>query len=193
VSQLPEVPLPGVSLWEIEMKTRPATEYVLLGALYSGPMHGYEIINFLQKSLGGSWYVSTSQLYTVLKRLEKIGLIKGSLKHQESRPSKRIFSVTQKGKEAFESWTKRPCEHVRDMRVEFLTKLYFVRNHGLPWGKKLIDKQEELLRERQLSLVSLRKKEKDPYLRLICTFKLSTVRVWLTWLNKEARGFATSS
>jgi len=174
------------------MKTRPATEYVLLGALYPGPRHGYEIINFLGKSLGGSWYVSTSQLYTVLKRLEKMGLIKGSLKHQESRPSKRIFSVTEKGKEAFESWTRRPSEHVRDMRVEFVAKLYFVRNHGLPWGPELIEKQEKLLKERQLSLVSLRKKEKDPYLRLICTFKLHTVRAWLAWLKKEAREFVAS-
>ena len=29
------------------MKDKPITEFVLLGALMSGPMHGYEILRFL--------------------------------------------------------------------------------------------------------------------------------------------------
>jgi len=171
------------------MKTRPATEYVLLGSLFQGPKHGYEIMNFLDQSLGGSWYVSTSQLYAVLKRLEKKGLVNSSIKHQETRPSKRIFSLTQKGKEVFEQWTKLPAEHVRDMRIEFLAKLYFIKSYRLQWGRSLVDKQAELLLQRQSSLTELKKKEKDPYLRLICTFKLHTVRAWLAWVKKEAKDF----
>jgi len=171
------------------MKTRPATEYVLLGSLFQGPKHGYEIMNFLEESLGHNWYVGTSQLYTVLKRLEKMGLVRGSVKHQETRPSKRIFSLTPKGREIFEQWTKLPSDHVRDMRIEFLAKLYFIKNYRMQWGRSLVEKQGELLQQRQSSLTAQKKKERDPYLRLICTFKLHTIKAWLTWLKKEAQHF----
>lgn len=171
------------------MKTRAATEYVLLGALFSGPRHGYEIISFLEQSLGRSWYVGTSQLYTVLKRLEKDGLVKSWVKHQETRPSKRIFSITRKGEERFKEWTSRPSEHVRDLRVEFLAKLYFIKTHDFPWGEKLVEEQARVLRERRATLMSLRRREKDQYHLLVYSLKLATVRSWLTWLEKEARKF----
>ena len=74
------------------MKTKPSTEYVLLGALFLGPKHGYEIMQFLDSTLQSTWQVSTSQLYALLKRLEHDGLLESNLERQETRPSKRVFS-----------------------------------------------------------------------------------------------------
>ena len=171
------------------MKTRPATEYVLLGSLYSGPRHGYEIINFLHDSLGQSWYVGTSQLYAVLKRLEKEGLVESRMEHQETRPSKRIFHLTDGGRQKFLEWVKSPSDHVRDMRVEFLAKLYFIREYGFDWGPELLALQADILKEKRSRLTSIKKREKDDYLRLVCTFKLATISAWLRWLEKEATTF----
>ncbi len=171
------------------MKTRPAAEYVLLGSLYSGPKHGYEIINFLRGSLGQSWYVGTSQLYAVLKRLEKERLVESWMEHQETRPSKRIFNLTNAGTKKFVQWIKSPSEHVRDMRVEFLAKLYFIKRYNFEWGAELLASQADILKEKRSALATLRKKEKDQYLRLVCSFKLATISAWLKWLEREAGNF----
>jgi len=76
------------------MKTEPSTEYVLLGTLFFGQKHGYEIMQFLESALESTWRVSTSQLYVLLKRLEGKGLLQSSVETQETRPSKRVFCLT---------------------------------------------------------------------------------------------------
>jgi len=48
------------------VKTKPSTEYALLGALMAGPKHGYEIMQFLSTALGSTWHIGTSQLYALL-------------------------------------------------------------------------------------------------------------------------------
>ena len=64
------------------MKTKPSTEYVLLGSLFSGQKHGYEIMQFLESTLESTWRESTSQLYVLLKRLEREGFVHSSLEAQ---------------------------------------------------------------------------------------------------------------
>ncbi len=88
------------------MKDKPATEYALLGALMSGPRHGYEILQFLETGLGPAWRVSTSQLYALLKRLDKEGLVNSTLETQDTRPSKRVFSILPAGRKRFLTWLK---------------------------------------------------------------------------------------
>ena len=107
------------------MKTKPSTDYILLGSLMDGPKHGYEIRQFMNETLDSTWFVGTSQLYLLLKKLEHAGLLRSSLKHQTTRPSKRIYCLTTEGQAAFTSWLYEPIEHVRDFRFEFLAKLFF--------------------------------------------------------------------
>ena len=73
------------------MKNRLNTEYVLLGALFQGPKHGYEIMHFLDTALQSTWQVSSSQLYVLLKRLESQGLLKCSLEGPEDTPGQTCF------------------------------------------------------------------------------------------------------
>lgn len=168
------------------MKDKPATEYALLGALMSGPRHGYEILQFLETGLGPAWRVSTSQLYVLLKRLDKEGLVSSTLKTQDTRPSKRVFSIMPPGERRFLEWLKSPTDHVRDLRIEFLAKLFFFYSLFLPGGNALVDAQIVLLEQVKESLTARRKAEKDDYNRLVYGFKISTLTGWLTWLKKEA-------
>ncbi|MBW1730137.1 MAG: PadR family transcriptional regulator [Deltaproteobacteria bacterium] len=171
------------------MKTRPASEYALLGALMSGPKHGYEILQFLDSSLGSTWYVGTSQLYSLLKRLEREGLVVSSVEPQETRPSKRVFSITPEGKKAFESWVYCPTEHVRDLRIEFLAKLFFFHYLSLKGGSQLLVAQIQVLEQIKERLKEKQQKEKDPYSMLVLRFKMTTLEAWLQWLIKEATPF----
>ncbi len=171
------------------MKTRPATEYALLGALMWGPKHGYEILQFLEASLGSTWYVGTSQLYSLLKRLERDGLVVSTVETQETRPSKRVFSRTPEGKEAFESWLHRPTAHVGDLRIEFLAKLFFFHRLSLRGGSELLGAQVQVLEQIRERIKERQQKEKDPYNKLVLGFKMTTLEAWLQWLIKEATSF----
>ena len=171
------------------MKTKPSSEYVLLGALMSGPRHGYEIMQFTEKALGVTWFVGTSQLYALLKKLEQQRLLQSTLEHQDSRPSKRIFTITPEGRNTFLEWLHEPTRHVRDFRIEFMAKLFFFYQLSIRGGKKLIDAQIELLKSVRLKIKQNHSAETDPYNRLVYGFKLATVEARLRWLSYKARPF----
>lgn len=171
------------------MKTRPSTEFVLLGTLMSGSKHGYEIMQFLESALEPTWYVSTSQLYALLKRLEESGLLDSSMETQSSRPSKRVFFLTNEGKEAFLNWVHSPTEHVRDFRNEFISKLFFFHNLALEGGTDLVDAQVEILERLKNRLQRRGKMEQDPFNRLVYGYKLDTVKNLIRWLSMQAIAF----
>lgn len=171
------------------MKDKPATEYALLGALMSGSRHGYEILQLLETGLGPAWRVSTSQLYALLKRLDKEGLVNSTLETQDTRPSKRVFSIMPSGRERFMKWLKRPTDHARDLRIEFLAKLYFFHHLGIQGGSALVKSQVGLLERFQARLMAKRQAEEDDYKRLVSGFRISTLQGWLDWLKKEAAFF----
>jgi DNA-binding PadR family transcriptional regulator len=171
------------------MKKKPASEFALLGALMSRPRHGYEILRFLETGLGPTWHVGTSQLYALLKKLEERDLLTSSLRVQATRPSKRIFSLTPQGKTAFLDWLQSPTTHVRDLRIEFLAKLFFFERLSIQGGEKLIDAQTLLLERIRADITSRHKNEEESYTRLVFGFRLATIDAWLEWLQREARTF----
>ena len=172
------------------MKDKPITEFVLLGALMSGPMHGYDILRFLEADLGPAWRVSTSQLYALLKRLESSGVVTGTMESQDTRPSKRVFSLNRVGKEAFMEWLKEPSPYVRDLRTEFLAKLFFFRKLSLQGCPGLVQEQIKVLEHVRERFITLREEETDPYKRMVFGFRTATLGGWLVWLKKEAVPFA---
>jgi DNA-binding PadR family transcriptional regulator len=171
------------------MKTKLSSEYALLGALYSGPKHGYEILKFLSDSLGSTWHIAPSQLYMILKRLEKDSLLMGSLKEQSNRPSKRIFTLTSSGRENFLLWLRSPNRHVRDIRVEFIAKLFFFNSLSIPGAKYLVASQIDLLETSKRKLQARHRIENAPFERLSLKFRIDTVDTCLSWLSNDAMGF----
>ena len=67
----------------------------ILSVLGEGPMHGYEIMQRLEERSGGMWRPSPGSVYPTLQMLEDEGLLKG-----EEVDGKRVFSLTEAGKEA---------------------------------------------------------------------------------------------
>jgi len=171
------------------MKNRQRTEYVLLGSLFQGPKHGYEIMHFLDSALQSTWQVSSSQLYVLLKRLESQGLLKCSLKIQKTRPAKRVFTLTPVGKKGFLEWLRSPVEHVRDLRIEFIAKLFFFHRLSVKGGRDLIKIQIESLEELEKKFKKGRDKENDPFKKLVFGIKIITIEAWLKWLIEQATPF----
>ena len=100
----------------------------ILGLLAQQPQHGYELLSCFQDpaQLGHVWRLSTSQLYQVLKRLEKQDLIAGVQSSSEIGPPRVQYAITEAGLARFEAWLNlaTPSASIRRIRVEFLSRIY---------------------------------------------------------------------
>ena len=119
------------------------TELALLGFLSREPMYGYEIHQRMSdpQGLGQVWQVKQSQLYALLGKLEGEGYLASELQLQEARPPRKMFQLTEAGKKVFQEWLHSPVEHSREVRLDFLVKLYFLREEGAEAVSQLIDRQ----------------------------------------------------
>ena len=171
------------------MKDKKATDYVLLGVLMVGPKHGYEIRQFLDESLESKWHIGNSQLYALLKRLEEQRLVESFLKVQAKRPSKRIYSLTPEGKENFFGWIQRPVMHVRNIRIEFIIKLFFINRLALPTGGLVIQYQIEALTNILEKIRKAQTCEPRPFENLSLRFREVTIEAYIQWLETVAMPF----
>ena len=127
-------------------------EYAILGLLTDGPLHGYALRKRVDAALSPFWTIATSQIYSALHNLENKGLVSVEVQAQEDRPPRKVYLITPSGREEFTRWCTSPVHHLRDMRVEFLAKLYFLRRQGDESSFSLIDAQRRFL-ERLLERV----------------------------------------
>ena len=105
-------------------------EYALLGFLYEGPNHGYNLHQLLASELCYVWHGSQSQTYNILKRLEAQGYISSTTQEQEKLPPRQLLQLTTSGRCRFEDWLQTPSgSSVRAIRVELITRLYFAQKY----------------------------------------------------------------
>jgi len=92
-------------------------ETAILGLLYEKPQYGYQIEKTIESWGMRNWtQIGFSSIYYVLKKLEKKELVTSKLEKVEGKPSRKVFTITELGK---------------DTMKEKLTEL-------LSWNKKLI-------------------------------------------------------
>jgi PadR family transcriptional regulator, regulatory protein AphA len=117
-------------------------EYALLGFLYSQSNHGYDLHRLLVAELGQAWHVSQSQTYNILKRLETQGYISSTTVEQEKLPAIQNLTLTLAGRSRLEAWLETPTgSSVRDIRLEFITRLYFTQKLSPQKVPPMIDAQ----------------------------------------------------
>lgn len=166
------------------MKGATPQDYVILGLLMEGAKHGYEIH---QSELFSIWSIPMSQLYILLKRLEGEGMIRSSLTVQENRPGKRVYTVTEKGRAAFLDWVYRPSEKIRNIRIEFLAKLYMIHKLHLDMSEALVDAQIKVCVKRKSRLNEMKGKEGDSFEGLVKLYRNTMIDATIQWL-KSCRG-----
>ncbi len=100
------------------------TRFAVLGILSYGPMSGYDIKKFYEQSMAGFWSESYGQIYPILKRLAEEGLATKSVRKQDGKPDRHIYTITEKGREELQQWLVEPTgRHIG--RHEALLKLMF--------------------------------------------------------------------
>ena len=131
----------------------------ILGLLASRPAHGYHLLESFHDpaQLGEVWKLSTSQLYAVLKRLEKQGAIQGVERESADAPTRTEYYITAAGEARLAQWldNPQPSASVRCVRVEFLSRLYIARLLGIP-TQPLVKRQKQACSQRYHELVAQR-------------------------------------
>lgn len=89
-------------------------EAAILGLLVEGPRYGYELEKIIEERGMRVWTeIGFSSIYYVLKRLESNGLIESSVKDVAGKPSRRIYTVTEKGMTAMKEKVKNVLSHTK--------------------------------------------------------------------------------
>ncbi|WP_309122045.1 PadR family transcriptional regulator [Paenibacillus sp.] len=79
-------------------------QYAILGILSYRSMSGYDLKKIMQESPIFPWSGNNNQIYKSLVELLEAGLLTHEVVHQESSPSKKIYSISDAGSEALERW-----------------------------------------------------------------------------------------
>jgi PadR family transcriptional regulator, regulatory protein AphA len=162
---------------------RNSAEYPVLGILLGGPLHGYEMCRRMGEGTGSIWRLGKSQIYALLAKLERQGLVIHERVGQENLPAKNIFSLTREGGEVVKEWLEQPVHHVRDMRLEFLTKLWFARQASPGRERFLIEKQLAACREKAEALARLQDSCGNQVEELSIAFRLTVIKATVSWLE----------
>jgi PadR family transcriptional regulator AphA len=133
-----------------------ATEYTLLGLIAqaepAGPVHGYDLQRHLsEESLARVIRIEPGMMYHYLKKLAARGFITAEVASQQGRPARHLHTLTPEGRESLEAWVTTPVRSTREMRLEFLIKLWFARQQP-DRATKLRDAQETVIRDTIASL-----------------------------------------
>ncbi|GHO67910.1 PadR family transcriptional regulator [Ktedonobacter sp. SOSP1-52] len=72
-------------------------DMLILAALLSRPMHGYEIKKAYDQTLGGLVTLHHNQLYPALRRFEEMGVVRREAIEQQGKPDRHIYHLTDHG------------------------------------------------------------------------------------------------
>jgi PadR family transcriptional regulator, regulatory protein AphA len=162
-------------------------EYILLGFLYQGPIHGYDLYKKLSTLEGISliWHIKQSQLYALLVKLGEAGLLTSRLVPGDGHLMRNEYHITPDGRKTFIKWATSPVSRIREMRQEFLAKLYFAQKLGAAASLQLIGGQKSACTEWISNLHSsyASTAEEKVYERMIFQFRISQTKAALDWLD----------
>jgi PadR family transcriptional regulator AphA len=121
--------------------------YALLARLARGSHSGYELVQAMRRPIGFFWQASQSQIYPELSRLEALDLVTYELVRQDNRPDKKVYTISDKGREVLQEWAVGPSEP-EPGRNELLLKTYTIWLADPAKALKLFHNQEDYHRFR---------------------------------------------
>lgn len=165
-------------------------EHAILGLLYfeeSGG-HGYDLARYFadDQPLGGVLKLEPGMLYHHLKKLAAVGWVTVDIEPQGTRPPRQVHTLTESGKKELLRWLQEPVQHTREIRLEFLVKLYFARKLDPMLATKLIAGQLKKSREVESLLESRLAANEAPandFARQVLGLRLLQTRAAIEWLE----------
>ena len=159
----------------------------LLGQLYGAPAHGYDLHRKVVVDLGQVWHLSQSQAYSILKRLAFQGEILMEEITQEKLPPRQLLYITPAGRQHFLEWLETPSGgSTRAIRMEFVTRLYFIKQYFPEKLLPLFDLQrtETFHHIQRLEKACAELPAEQVYNRMSLGLRVEQLRTTLAWLDK---------
>ncbi|WP_161926826.1 PadR family transcriptional regulator [Gordonia crocea] len=99
-----------------------ALEHAIMVSLAERPGTGYEIARQFDRSIGHFWSATHQQVYRTLKKLHVDGLVDFEPVAQDGRPDKKVYQLSDDGREALAKWVSTPTP-VTPLRNELGVKI----------------------------------------------------------------------
>lgn len=136
--------------------------HAVLGLLAKGPSYGYELKSNFERAIGPQWgELNIGQIYQVLERLVRDGLVTGRVVAQTRRPDKTIYRLTKDGKAELYRWLSEPSARQGGYRDDFFLKLFVASRIGEDQLRAAISAQREQYLAELASLGDLRSRHKE--------------------------------
>ena len=98
--------------------------HALLGLLNYRPATGYELKATFTNSIHFFWDATLPQIYRTLKQMEESRWLNVTVEHQDGKPSRKIYQVTEAGRKELRRWLGEPLE-MPEPRNAMLIKVFF--------------------------------------------------------------------
>ena len=177
-------------------------EHAILGLLAldddDGRGYGYDLARHFGdgQPLAEVIRLEPGMLYHHLKKLARAGWVVADVEPQGTRPPRRVHRLTPAGRAELARWLAEPVAHTRELRLEFLVKLYFARRLDPARAARLLAEQRETCLRLEASLAGqLARLEEEPavdpleersFTRLVLDLRLAQTRAAIAWLEQAA-------
>jgi len=167
----------------------------VLGLLSLKPCHGYELASQFtaDADLGLVCHAHISVLYASLRALEGLGYLYAETEAPSSYPPRKTYHLTPFGQTELRGWLDEPVHRIRQIRLDFLLKLYFSGRLDDHDTLGLIDTQIAACGTYLAELrASLNCASPDGFRRLVLGSKINAAEATVAWLDKQRQAWAES-
>jgi DNA-binding PadR family transcriptional regulator len=161
-------------------------KYLFLSLLSKQPTHGYDLLQSYESLFSSVLSpLNAGQIYTTLSRLERDGLVQKYPVVQEGKPDKRIYELTEEGRQVLEEWFAHPLAGPR-IKDNFYLKLISSQMSNLAEPQKIIDNQRQYYLQSMHDLNNLALQagiSDDPTKLLLVQGAILHLKADLEWLD----------
>jgi DNA-binding PadR family transcriptional regulator len=166
-----------------------ALAHALLAALIDSPCSGYDLAKQFNGSVGFFWSASYQQIYRELSKLEAQLWIEAEVIYQENRPDKKIYSITELGKQKLQEWIAQPSEPMV-FKDDLLVKIFagYVVSPTIILAELENHRQAHQQRLEEYKIIQLKAFNNPNHLSLAAKYQYLTLRngiryetEWLAW------------
>jgi PadR family transcriptional regulator, regulatory protein AphA len=162
------------------------TSYIVLGLLsWAGEATPYRLKQLVAGSIGFFWTLQHAQLYTEPERLARGGYV--TERREEGGRRRKLYKLTDKGREAFERWRGEPTAQLSEVRDLGLLKLFFGADPVALAAVQLEAHRAELAEYERIREAMHERTPEGP--RLALEFGIRHARSWIEfWEELADRG-----
>ena len=171
-----------------------SAKHMIMGALIDCSLHGYDMKKKVFKKGFGDFGINDGQLYPLLKKLEKEGLIHKEVVQQEGMPNRHKYSLTKEGRRDFQEWLESSEGEERSIRYEFMRKDVFVvrcnyirrleKSKAVEKMESQMEIVERTIKDFLWARQRMIEKKVDPYRIKILEYGIKKQEARLEWLRE---------